>query len=544
MRVPGKSGKPINDCGDVFFNHQTTFTRRKTVRAAALYARVSSRNQAEAGTISSQIAALEAYAEAHDMHIAPEHRFVDEGVSGRFLARRGLDSLRDAVLTQAFEVVLCLSPDRLARDIGAQQIVLYELRRQGVEIHFLNQPTLSDSAEARLWQQMQGVLAEWERNLIQDRMRRGRRYRLQQGLSVPIQAPYGYQYQKAQGEQRSQWLVIEQEANIVRMVFSWYAEAGMKVADIAQRLNEAQIPSPAGKQWGTSTLLRLLQQPAYKGVAYYGRTQADYSVVGQPRKQGRGRLLTPRYQLRPVEEWILVNVPPLVSEELWQAAQERRAMHTRYSQRNSHRQYLFRSLLVCGVCGYTLQGRTSRKGRVKYHCTHGGKHRPPDVPEHRCSVDEATLESLLWQDISALLRQPERIQRAWEALFPAANPEQRTQRERRRKQLQKRRQRLLKAYEAEVYSLEELQKALTPVMAELQAIERAEADDASPGETPSLAQFQEGIKAALAATDFETRQEVIRLLIERILVTDDAFIVEYLVPLSSSGRLEPTFRET
>jgi len=509
---------------------------------AALYARVSSRNQAEAGTITSQIAALDAYAEAHDMHIAPEHRFVDDGVSGRFLARRGLDGLRDAAMTKAFEVVLCLSPDRLAREMGAQHVVLYELQRYGVAIHFLNQPTFSDSREARFWQQMQGLLAEWERNLIQDRMRRGRRFRLQQGLSVPVQAPYGYHYQKAQGQQRSQWLVIEQEAQVVRKIFSWYAEEGRPLNAIARSLNEEQIPSPAGKQWGRSTLHHLLQQPAYKGVAYYGRTRADYSVVGQPRKQGRGRLLTPRSQMRPADEWIRISVPSLVSEALWQAAQERRTMQARFSRRNSQRQYLFRGLLVCHVCGYTLQGRTSSNGRVTYHCMRGGKNRPPDVSEHHCIVEESTLQSLLWQDLSALLRQPERVQRAWEALFPVTAPEQRTQRERRRKQLQQRRQRLLTAYEAEIYSLEELQKALNPVMAELQEIERQETDAALPTETPSLEQFQHGIQLALETSDFETRQEVIRLLIERILVTDDAFIPEYVVPLSSSCRLDPMFR--
>jgi len=512
--------------------------------AAAIYARVSSRNQAEAGTITSQIAALEAYAEAHEMHIAPEHRFVDDGVSGRFLARRGLDRLRDTVMSNAFEVVLCLSPDRLAREVGAQHIVLYELQRYGVAIHFLNQPSFSDSAEARLWQQMQGLLAEWERNLIQDRMRRGRRFRLQQGLSVPVQAPYGYLYQKAQGQQGSQWVVIEQEAQVVKRIFSWYAEEDWTLYAIAKRLNAKQIPSPAGKQWTNSTLRRLLQQPAYKGVAHYGRTRADYTAVGQPRKQGRGHLLAPRYHMRPAEEWILISVPPLVSEDLWQAAQERRSMHTRYSQRNSRRRYLFRSLLVCYVCGYTLQGRTSKKGRVTYHCIHGGKHRPSDVPEHRCVVEENTLHTLLWQDLSALLRQPERIQRAWEALFPTTPPEQRTQKERRRKHLQQRRQRLLKAYEAQVYSLEELQRYLNPVMAELQEIDRQLTDTALPTESPSLEQFQQDIQRVLEATDFETRQEVIRLLIERILVTDDAFIPEYVVPLSSSCRLEHTYRET
>jgi site-specific DNA recombinase len=65
-------------------------------RAAALYARVSTAQQEKQGTIESQLAALEAYAAAHELHIAPEYRFIDDGYSGARLARPGLEQLRDA----------------------------------------------------------------------------------------------------------------------------------------------------------------------------------------------------------------------------------------------------------------------------------------------------------------------------------------------------------------------------------------------------------------------------------------------------------------
>lgn len=510
---------------------------------AALYARVSSQRQAETGTVASQIAALERYAMEHDLTIG--HRFIDEGVSGRTLARPGLDRLRDMAVLHEFDVVLCLSPDRLARDLIAQQVVLYELRQLGIEMRFLDQPDFEDGAEATFWRRMRGIFAELERSLIQERMRRGRRYKLQQGQSAPHQAPYGYRYQKGAAQKPSRWEVVPDQAQVVQELFTWYAEGHVTLAAMASALNARQLPGPGGKTWYDSSIRRLLQQPAYKGTAFYGRTRADYSVVGQPRKQGRGRLVAPRYQARPVEEWIRIPVPPLVSETLWEAVQERLQMNARFAQRNSQRNYLFRSLLVCQTCGYTLQGRASRQGRnVTYRCAHGGKRRPPDVPEHRCIVREEELEEALWDALKTLLQEPERLHRAWESLFsPAASHAERNQWEQRRKTLQNRRQRILKAHELGYYTSEELQAALNPVLLELQEVEDRLKKSAGPLETPDFDCFQQAIQWALDAADASVKQDVIRLLIERILVSEDAFVVDLIVPLTDSRRLEGVMRD-
>ena len=65
-------------------------------RATALYARVSTAHQEKQGTIGSQLAALAAYAARHELRIAPEHRYIDDGYSGARLDRPGLEQLRDA----------------------------------------------------------------------------------------------------------------------------------------------------------------------------------------------------------------------------------------------------------------------------------------------------------------------------------------------------------------------------------------------------------------------------------------------------------------
>ena len=385
------------------------------MRRAALYARVSTRRQEKEATIESQLAQLLSYAREQGYELANEHQFIDQAVSGKYLARPGLDRLRDAAMVGAFEVLLCLSPDRLARSLGGQQVLLDELGRAGIEIIFVNQPSLDDSPQAQLLLNIQGAFAEYERLVISERMRRGRLYRLRQGQSVPHKAPYGYRYQPGGRGHPSAWLVVPEQAAVVEQMFVWYTQEPITLGDLTRRLNQRHIPGPQGEAWRSSTVGRLLRQPAYKGTAYYHRRQTDYSGIGQPRRQGQGRLRFPRYRLRPAEEWIAAQVPALIDEAIWQAAQERLEMNARFARRNGRRTYLLRGLLVCGACGYTLQGRSQRE-TVYYTCTHGGVHCPPDVPRHTCSLRGDVVEPLIWQALADLLRDPQRIQDAWQAL--------------------------------------------------------------------------------------------------------------------------------
>jgi len=114
------------------------------MKLAALYARVSTSQQQEQGTIASQVTVLKERISQDGCHLDPAHEFSDNGVSGSYLARPGLDHLRDLASERAFDVLYMLSPDRLARRYAHQCVVLEELARWGVEVVFLNQPVTGD----------------------------------------------------------------------------------------------------------------------------------------------------------------------------------------------------------------------------------------------------------------------------------------------------------------------------------------------------------------------------------------------------------------
>ena len=129
--------------------------------SAAIYARVSSARQKKDQTIGSQTAALRAHARQLGADLPEEWVFEDEGHSGATLVRPALEALRDLAAQGCVDVVLCYSPDRLARKFAYQALLLEEFARAGVRAEFVRGPR-GDSPEDQLLIQFQGMFAEYE----------------------------------------------------------------------------------------------------------------------------------------------------------------------------------------------------------------------------------------------------------------------------------------------------------------------------------------------------------------------------------------------
>jgi site-specific DNA recombinase len=156
---------------------------------AALYARVSSAQQAQQSTIASQVEALRERLRADGLSLEDDLCFLDEGYSGSTLVRPGLERLRDVAWAGGFTRLYVHSPDRLARKYAWQVLLVEELQRGGIEIVFLNR-TIAVSPEEDLLLQMQGMIAEYERAKIMERSRRGKRHAARRGsVNVLCAAP-------------------------------------------------------------------------------------------------------------------------------------------------------------------------------------------------------------------------------------------------------------------------------------------------------------------------------------------------------------------
>lgn len=162
---------------------------------------------------------------------------------------------------------------------------------------------------------MQGVISEYERAKIAERYRRGKLYRSRAGEVISWKAPYGYRRVPRSVDRPAHLQVFEPEAAVVRRIFDDYVAGGHSIREITRRLNADDVATPTGKPvWGTSTTGRLLRNEAYVGRVYYNRTESTPTTS----KTGRRSTLQ---RPRPKEEWIAIAVPPIVAEEVFEAAQ-------------------------------------------------------------------------------------------------------------------------------------------------------------------------------------------------------------------------------
>lgn len=207
----------------------------------ALYGRVSTSRQHQQQTIEHQLSRLHAYvATQPDWHVADEHIYRDDGYSGATLKRPGLDRLRDRVALATIECVVLTAPDRLARNYVHQMLLVDACTQRGCRVEFVERP-MSDDPHDPLLLQIRSAVAEYERTLIAERMRRGRQAKLRSGQLLPwTRAPYGYLLDADRPRDPSRVQLDPVQAAVVEQMFTWYSDPRQAISlyEVAKRLSD------------------------------------------------------------------------------------------------------------------------------------------------------------------------------------------------------------------------------------------------------------------------------------------------------------------
>ena len=514
---------------------------------AAIYARVSTSRQARDQSIEQQVERLKAHTERKGWTLEEERAYVDEGYSGASLNRPGLDALRDAAAMAEFDVLLVAAPDRLARKYVHQVLLIEELQGRGCRVEFVERP-MSQDPNDQLLLQIRGAVAEYERTLIAERMRRGRLAKLRAGQLLPwMRVPFGYRTDPERPRDPAGLRIDEYEAAIVRQMFAWYLEHGATLGGIARRLTEGEILTPTGKSgWSRGTIRGILRNPAYVGVANGNTTRQV------PAKARRSPLLPVGPGVtngrRPREEWIPVSVPPIVDREAFEMVAEKLSHNQKCSPRNNKSHlYLLRTLVSCGACKQGSNARTTWDGRGYYVC----RGRSSVVPERRCRArfaPAARLDELVWEDLCEVLTHPEHTKVALERAHGGKwLPQELKARiegvEKALAQTGRQQWRLLDAYLSGVLELPEFDRkrkeldqrrdALLVQQRQLNA--GAEERTELAGTANSIEEFCERVRAGLADATFEQKRALVELLVDRVLVSDEDVEIRYVVPTSPEG---------
>ena len=519
----------------------------------ALYARVSTNRQTQSQSIEQQIERLqEAVTQHADWELAPEHIYRDDGYSGAKLNRPGLDRMRDAASMAAFELILVTAPDRLARKYVHQVLLIEELKKLGCDIQFLERPMQEDDPHDQLLLQIRGAVAEYERNLIADRMRRGRQAKLRAGRLLPwTRAPYGYILDPERPRDPSRVQIDPVKANIVRQIFAWYTdpETTTSLHWVVKQLNEQQISTPHRvKRWNPSTVRGILHSPSYTGIAYSGRTRP---IPARQRKSalspvGRGESIRPTSP----EEWIAVSVPAIIDQEMFDAAQSRLEKNQNMARRNnkSHN-YLLRGLVSCGQCRLSSTGRY--QGGYHYYTCRGRSDVHRAAKGERCTARYApaqALDELVWQDLCHIVAKPDLITHELERAqagewLPQALQAKRNTVRQALASLERQQDRLLEVYLAEIIMRDEFERKrqeLAHTQNGLQQqLRQLEQQAQKQIETLTLAnniqEFCQRVQPTLDNLSFEQRRQLVELLIDRVIVDDEKVEIRYVIPTSPSG---------
>ena len=370
----------------------------------AVYARVSTERQAERGTIGSQLAVLRERVTAAGHELVSE--YIDDGHSGARLDRPGLDALRDAAEAGLFEAVWCLSPDRLARAYAYQVLVLDELGRLGVKVHFTDAPDLSaDDPQAVLLTQVQGVIAEYEKAKIAERYRRGKVFRARAGEITSWKASYGYRRVAAQRRAaRRTWRSTNPKPRSCAES-SPNVPGTTTVREICRQLNADGVPSPTGKPtWGNSTICRLLRNEAYVGRVYYNRTETVAD-----RRPGEAHPARSPARARSGSR----SLPGDRHRRAFEAAGRVAYDNSQWSPRRAEPgAWLLKGLVKCGACRvgtncHKMRGRNGTWHRYYYCRNHdplraGGEDRR--CPERNIRAD--ALDEFVFDQVRAALIDP------------------------------------------------------------------------------------------------------------------------------------------
>lgn len=365
-----------------------------------IYARVSSEKQEQEGTIKSQITALRDFGSKNNFEIVDE--YIDDGYSGELLARPELDRLRDDADRGKFEKVVILHPDRLSRKYAYQVLILEEFKKKNIEIEFVNHK-LGDNPEDEFMLQVQGAVSEYEKAKILERSRRGKLAQAKSGRIIGNIAPYGYAYEKGQAKTTRGYTINEEEAKVVKTIFSLYSELG-SLSRVSKGLKELGIaPKKNGEAWRHSSLYRILRDETYIGTTYYGK----HKSVEKDGKNGYKRTKKSGREWREKKDWLPIQVPPIVDKTIFENTQ--RLLQKRFKPFGATKlRYMLGGLLRCANCGNTFAGENTRGYRY-YRCSNRQRRHPLPKDCDAKMIFADKLEEIVWKTISEIITNPNKM---------------------------------------------------------------------------------------------------------------------------------------
>ena len=306
------------------------------MQKGACYIRVSTNDQIEYSP-DAQLKAIRRYAEANNILLDDDYIFVDEGISGRKADKRPAfqEMIKIAKSKpKKFDVILVHKFDRFARS-REDSVVYKSLLKKECNIRVVSiTESIEDDKFSVILEAMLEDMAEFYSLNLSDEVKKGMTEKAIRGQykSTP---PFGYKMVDGILE------IIEDEANIVKMIFEKFANKEMNKLQLAKYVNNLGYRTHRGNKFENRTIEYILENPVYIGCARWTPTG----------KIKRGHA---------TEDTIVEKSQhsPIVSEELFEKAnkllQHNKQIHKKHNKESSTNTHWLNGLVRCKYCGHTL----------------------------------------------------------------------------------------------------------------------------------------------------------------------------------------------
>ncbi len=326
-----------------------------------IYARFSSHSQNEQ-SIEGQLKVCYEFAKQKGYKIIAE--YIDRAISGKEAENR-LEFQRmisDSAKRQ-FEGVLVYQLDRFARNRYDSAIYKSKLKKYGVRVLSAKE-NISDDASGILMEAVLEGMAEYYSVELSQKIKRGMSINAEKGLAIGGMKILGYKIKD------KRYVIDEEIASIVKKIFEMYV-AGNTMAQIIRYLNENNVKTALGNEFGKNSIRRILTNKKYIGVyTYKGIERTD-------------------------------SLPKIIDDETFRQAQIKLEKNKKAPARAkaNEEMYLLSTKIFCGHCEASIVGvsGTSRNGKVHqyYQCSSNRKKKCTLKPVKKSQIEELVIKTIM-----------------------------------------------------------------------------------------------------------------------------------------------------
>ena len=496
----------------------------------AIYARVSSDRQDIHNSIEAQIEECTRYAKANNMVIVAI--YTDEAASGRISSRTGFQEMvADGTSRDAkFHTILVWKLSRFSRNLFDSVTYQAILEQRGVELISITEP-IDDSPAGRMIRAMIQTINAFSSDTLGEDVRRGLRKLVQRGFYPHYPVSYGLKLVKTKekDDEPAHYIIVldPPHSDVVRRLFL-EAIAGRTDKDIREGLHDDGIPSPNGKEWWPpSTIDAFLNKVTYEGYAEWGVSS----------KSGDEPLVIPGHH------------EGIVTPEEFEMARQSRAARAKSQThpREAGSDRMMGGLMKCVKCGENLQVRPRSDHSCDYVCK---TRRHDTVSECDCpNVHSTEFEPLFLKTVTDDILSPGNTTTTIEIVsreLAVPYEEQISRLELITKEilgLEKKEDRVMTAYEAGAYTVENFTKRMDPLRKQKAELEEKKAEakrdldrDAAIVADPQLViDFARDMSKLIRNSQPKETKELLKRFVKCVWIEPGRATIVYRIPLPSDG---------